>query len=62
MVEAIDTGRPPGVGVDDAVDALALVRSVYLSATLGRPVAVDEVVAGGYDNVAVATGGLAVRR
>jgi predicted dehydrogenase len=54
IVDAIEQGRAPGVGVDDALLALAVVRAVYLSATLGRPVAVDEVLDGAYDNTAVA--------
>ncbi|OLE26047.1 MAG: oxidoreductase [Catenulispora sp. 13_1_20CM_3_70_7] len=62
LVEAIDGARPPGVGVDDAVAALAVIWSLYLSATLGRPVAVDEVLAGRYDDVVVATEELAVHR
>ena len=34
--------------------ALAVVRAVYVSATLGRPVAVDDVLGGAFDDVAVA--------
>jgi UDP-N-acetyl-2-amino-2-deoxyglucuronate dehydrogenase len=53
VVDAIETGRPPGVRVDDAVRALATVRAVYVSGALGRPVSVPEVLAGGYDDVPV---------
>ncbi len=49
LVSAIDTGRPPGVTVDDALLALALVRAVYVSATLGRPIEMADVLAGEYD-------------
>jgi len=49
IVEAIDTGRPSGVSAEDAVAAMAVVRAVYESAALGRAVAVDDVLAGGYD-------------
>jgi UDP-N-acetyl-2-amino-2-deoxyglucuronate dehydrogenase len=53
VVEAIETGRPPGVRVQDAVRALATVRAVYVSGTLGRPVSVAEVLDGAYDHVPV---------
>ncbi len=56
LVDALRTGRPPGVTVDQALLALAVVHSVYLSATLGRPVLVDEVLRGDHDGVRVATG------
>jgi UDP-N-acetyl-2-amino-2-deoxyglucuronate dehydrogenase len=49
VLAAITTGRQPGVTVADAVLALAVVRAVYLSATLGRPVAMADVLAGEYD-------------
>jgi predicted dehydrogenase len=55
VVDAIDGRRPAAVRVDDALTALAVVRAIYLSAKLGRPVAVDDVLAGTFDNVAVAT-------
>ena len=42
--------------VADAFLALAVVRSVYLSATLGRPVLLSEVLDGSLDDVSVATG------
>lgn len=56
IVEAIDSGRPPGVRVEDAFQSLCVVRAVYLSATLGRPVHFEEVLAGELDEVVVATG------
>jgi predicted dehydrogenase len=62
VVEAIDGGRPASVRVDDGLTALAVVRAIYLSATLGRPIAVDEVRNGAFDDVPVATGALPERR
>ena len=44
-------GRPPGVTVADALLALAVVKAIYLSAHLGRPIAVDAVLAGDFDDV-----------
>ena len=41
--------------VDDALLALAVVHAVYLSATLGRPVLVDDVLRGDHDDVRLAT-------
>jgi predicted dehydrogenase len=57
VVDAIRTGRAPGVTVDDAIEALAVVRAIYASATLGRPVLFDEVLNGRYDELEVRTGG-----
>jgi predicted dehydrogenase len=56
IVRAIETGTAPGVTARDAMLSLAAVRSVYLSATLGRPVEFADVLAGRYDDVVVATG------
>jgi predicted dehydrogenase len=53
VVEAVETGRAPGVTARDALVALAVVRAVYLSAALGRPVGVDAVIAGELDDVPV---------
>ncbi|HWU45543.1 MAG TPA: Gfo/Idh/MocA family oxidoreductase [Humibacter sp.] len=55
VLRAITEGGAPGVRVTDAVHALAAVRAVYLSATLGQPVLFDDVLAGRYDEVAVRT-------
>ncbi|NNC11329.1 Gfo/Idh/MocA family oxidoreductase [Planctomonas sp. JC2975] len=55
IVDAIRTGRAPGVTVADALLSLAVVRSVYLSATLGREVLVDDVLDGVYDDEPVHT-------
>ncbi|HTF06808.1 MAG TPA: Gfo/Idh/MocA family oxidoreductase [Asanoa sp.] len=52
VVAAIDGGRPPGVGLRDGLLAVALVHAVYASAAVGRPVAVDEVLAGAFDDLA----------
>ncbi|GIG88493.1 Gfo/Idh/MocA family protein [Plantactinospora endophytica] len=56
IVTAIDAGRPPSIRVEDGFAALALVRAVYLAATLGRPISVDEVRRGAFDDVSVLTG------
>ncbi|HEV7899626.1 MAG TPA: Gfo/Idh/MocA family oxidoreductase [Planosporangium sp.] len=55
VVDAIERGRPPAVRVADALLAFALVKAVYLSATLARPIAVGEVLDGVFDDVPVAT-------
>jgi len=54
VVDAIAGRRAPAVRVGDGLTALAVVRAVYVSATLGRPVAVDDVLGGAFDDVAVA--------
>ena len=56
VVEAIQSGRPPGVRVDDALLSLAVVRAIYLSSTLRRAVLIGEVLDGSLDNVEVVTG------
>jgi len=56
ILRAISTGADPGVGVADATKALALVRSVYLSQSIGAPVSFADVMAGDYDDVLVRTG------
>lgn len=56
IVDAIREHRAPGVTVADAFLSLAVVRAVYLSATLGRPVTLDEVLDGSLDGMAVTTG------
>jgi UDP-N-acetyl-2-amino-2-deoxyglucuronate dehydrogenase len=56
IVSAIEERREPGVTVEDAFVSLAVVRAVYLSATLGRPVGFDEVLSGSLDDVIVTTG------
>jgi len=48
---AIRDKRPPLVDADEALLSLALVRALYVSATLGKPVLFDEVLAGRHDNV-----------
>lgn len=61
ILHAIATGREPGVGVADATKALALVRSVYISQSIGAPVSFADVMAGVYDDLPVSTGRDAVR-
>jgi UDP-N-acetyl-2-amino-2-deoxyglucuronate dehydrogenase len=53
IVDAIDNGRPPGVSAADGLAAMAVVRALYVSATLGRPVDVDQVLTGAFDDVPV---------
>lgn len=57
IIAAIREGRPAGVTVRDAVTALAAVRALYVSATLGQPVLIADVMAGKYNDVEVRTGG-----
>lgn len=57
VIEAICTGRQPGVRVEDALVSLAVVRSIYLSATLGMPVSFEAVLNGDFDQRVVVTGG-----
>jgi UDP-N-acetyl-2-amino-2-deoxyglucuronate dehydrogenase len=59
ILAAIAGGRQAGVTVSDAVNALAAVRSVYVSATLGQPVLFDDVLAGKYNDLEVRTGNTA---
>ncbi|SDE25705.1 Gfo/Idh/MocA family protein [Glycomyces harbinensis] len=49
IVGAIRERRAPLVTLDDGFLALATVRAVYLSATLGRPIRVADVIDGKYD-------------
>ena len=43
IVDAIVTGRPPGVGVEDGFLALSVVQAIYESAGSGQPVLIDGV-------------------
>jgi predicted dehydrogenase len=56
ILGAIAEGRQPGVTVSDAVNALATVRAVYVSATLNQTVLFDDVLAGKYNDLEVRTG------
>ncbi|GGF19550.1 Gfo/Idh/MocA family oxidoreductase [Subtercola lobariae] len=56
IVDAIRAGRQPGVRVGDALISLAVVRAVYVSATLGHAVAFDDILNGTHDDVVVSTG------
>lgn len=56
IVEAIRQGRPAGVTIRDAVTALATVRALYLSSTLGQPVRIADVLDGKYNDTEVRTG------
>jgi predicted dehydrogenase len=44
IVDAISTGRPPGVGVEDGFLALSVVEAVYESAKSGTPVAIEGII------------------
>jgi predicted dehydrogenase len=56
IVEAIRDGRHPGVRVEDALHALALVRAIYVSGMLGKAVLFDDVLRGDYDDLAITIG------
>ena len=53
IATALRNGTRPLVTVEEAMLSLALVRSLYISATLGQPVAFDDVLNGKYDDVTV---------
>lgn len=57
VVDAIRTGAPTVVGVNEATAALATVRALYVSATLGTPVNFEDVLVGKYDDLRLLTGG-----
>ena len=57
LVAAIEERRNPVMRVEDAYRSMALVRAMYLSATLGRSILVSEVLDGSLDDVDVHTGG-----
>ncbi|WP_309108070.1 Gfo/Idh/MocA family oxidoreductase [Arthrobacter sp.] len=56
ILGAIEEGRAPGVTVTDAVNALAAVRAVYVSATLNQPVLFEDVLGGKYNDLVAQTG------
>jgi len=56
-VEAILTGRRPGVTAAEGLLDVAVVKAVYLSAHLHRPVPVPAVLAGDFDDVLAAVEG-----
>ncbi|GAA2080926.1 Gfo/Idh/MocA family oxidoreductase [Pseudolysinimonas kribbensis] len=56
VLRAIREGGRPGVRIDEAAIVLATVRAVYLSATLGAPVRLEDVMNGRYDDTEVRTG------
>lgn len=51
VVEAITSGTQPGVTIQHAYDAMVLIRSIYVAATLQRSVHFSDVAAGIYDDV-----------
>lgn len=56
ILRAIETKGKPTSGVADGLQCLATIKSVYLSATLGKPILVEEVIAGEYNDVEVKVG------
>ncbi|MEY9913385.1 UDP-N-acetyl-2-amino-2-deoxyglucuronate dehydrogenase [Catenulispora sp. MAP12-49] len=56
VVEAIESGRAPGVTAQDGLMAVAIVRAVYVSAALGQTIDTDALLNGDYDDVAVGSG------
>jgi UDP-N-acetyl-2-amino-2-deoxyglucuronate dehydrogenase len=55
VVTAIEERRPAGITVHDGLIALAVVKAIDLSATLGAPVLVDDVLRGELDDVPMTT-------
>jgi UDP-N-acetyl-2-amino-2-deoxyglucuronate dehydrogenase len=56
ILAAIADGQLPAITVQDAIDALATVRAVYIASTLQRPVKFIDVLEGRYDDVEVSRG------
>jgi UDP-N-acetyl-2-amino-2-deoxyglucuronate dehydrogenase len=50
IADAIRQGRPPRVGAEEALLALAVVRGAYASAALGRAVRIDDLLDGTLDD------------
>ncbi|HEY2670565.1 MAG TPA: Gfo/Idh/MocA family oxidoreductase [Rugosimonospora sp.] len=51
VARAIENGGRPAVRIDDGITVLATVLAMYASATLHRPVTLDEVLRGDHDDV-----------
>jgi UDP-N-acetyl-2-amino-2-deoxyglucuronate dehydrogenase len=56
ILTAIADSTQPAITVQDAIDALATVRGVYIASTLQRPVKFIDVLEGRYDDVDVSRG------
>ncbi|MFD7155156.1 Gfo/Idh/MocA family protein [Kribbella sp. NPDC059898] len=56
IFRSIANGTTPAITVQDAIDALATVRAVYIASTLQRPVKFLDVLEGRYDDVDVSRG------
>jgi UDP-N-acetyl-2-amino-2-deoxyglucuronate dehydrogenase len=56
VLDAITNGSAPRVTVADSLAAMALIRAVYVSSTLGKPVLFDDVMSGAFDDLKVITG------
>ncbi|MBG6218673.1 putative dehydrogenase [Arthrobacter sp. CAN_A6] len=54
VVNAITSGRQPQVTMQQAFEAMALIRSVYVASTLQRSVLFDDVLTGKYDDIELA--------
>lgn len=54
VIDAITSGRQPHVTLQHALEAMALIRAVYVASTLRRPVLFDDVLTGEYDDVELA--------
>jgi UDP-N-acetyl-2-amino-2-deoxyglucuronate dehydrogenase len=58
VVHAMTSSTQPSVTIQHAFDAMAVIRSIYVSSTLHKPVQFADVAAGVYDDVKLsATGG-----
>lgn len=55
VVNAITSGGQPQVTLQQAFEAMALVRAVYVASTLQRPVLYDDVLTGRYDDIELST-------
>jgi UDP-N-acetyl-2-amino-2-deoxyglucuronate dehydrogenase len=51
VVNAITSSTQPSVTIQHAFDAMAVIRSIYVSSTLHKPVQFADVAAGVYDDV-----------
>ena len=55
VVKAITSGGQPKVTLQQAFEAMAAIRSVYIAATLRSPVLFNDVLAGKYDDIELTT-------
>jgi UDP-N-acetyl-2-amino-2-deoxyglucuronate dehydrogenase len=57
VVNAITSSTQPSVTIQHAFDAMAVIRSIYVSSTLHKPVQFADVAAGVYDDVRLSAAG-----